>query len=325
MSGLNTKKIIATGKKTIEAEAKAVQNLVNYIDGDFAKVIEKIINSKGRLIVTGIGKSANIAMKIVASLNSTGTPSIFMHAADAIHGDLGIVQSDDIVMCLSKSGNTPEIKVLIPLIKGNGNIVIALVSDIDSFLAKSADYVLRATVNEEACPYNLAPTSSTTAQLVIGDALTVALLEERGFTSDDFAKFHPGGSLGKRLYLKVDDIIKLNETPKVQESDNLTSIITEITSKRLGATAVVDKNNSVIGIITDGDLRRMLVKFGNEITNLDAGKIMSKNPKTIESGELAVNALRIIRQNNITQVIVINNNEYAGIVHLHDLMREGIV
>lgn len=325
MSGLNTKKIIATGKKTIEAEAKAVQNLVNYIDDDFAKVIEEIINSKGRLIVTGIGKSANIAMKIVASLNSTGTPSIFMHAADAIHGDLGIVQSDDIVMCLSKSGNTPEIKVLIPLIKGNGNIVIALVSDIDSFLAKSADYVLRATVNEEACPYNLAPTSSTTAQLVIGDALTVALLEERGFTSDDFAKFHPGGSLGKRLYLKVDDLIKLNETPKVQQSDNLTTIISEITSKRLGATAVVDKNNSVIGIITDGDLRRMLVKFGNDITNLDAGKIMSKSPKTIESGELAVNALRIIRQNNITQVIVINNNEYAGIVHLHDLMREGIV
>lgn len=325
MSGLNTKKIIATGKKTIEAEAKAVKNLINYIDDDFAKVIDKIINSKGRLIVTGIGKSANIAMKIVASLNSTGTPSIFMHAADAIHGDLGIVQSDDIVMCLSKSGNTPEIKVLIPLIKSNGNIVIALVSDIDSFLAKSADYVLRATVNEEACPYNLAPTSSTTAQLVIGDALTVALLEERGFTSDDFAKFHPGGSLGKRLYLKVDDLIKLNETPKVQENDNLTTIISEITSKRLGATAVVDNNNSVIGIITDGDLRRMLVKFGNDITNLDAGKIMSKSPKTIESGELAVNALRIIRQNNITQVIVINNNEYAGIVHLHDLMREGIV
>ncbi|MBN2777988.1 MAG: KpsF/GutQ family sugar-phosphate isomerase [Bacteroidales bacterium] len=325
MSGLNTKKIIETGKKTIEAEAKAVHNLINYIDDDFAKVIEKVINSKGRLIVTGIGKSANIAMKIVASLNSTGTPSIFMHAADAIHGDLGIVQSDDIVMCLSKSGNTPEIKVLIPLIKSNGNIVIALVSDIDSFLAKSADYVLRATVNEEACPYNLAPTSSTTAQLVIGDALTVALLEERGFTSDDFAKFHPGGSLGKRLYLKVDDLIKLNETPKVQENDNLTTIISEITSKRLGATAVVDNNNSVIGIITDGDLRRMLVKFGNDITNLDAGKIMSKNPKTIETGELAVNALRIIRQNNITQVIVINNNEYAGIVHLHDLMREGIV
>lgn len=325
MSKLNTRKIIETGIKTIKSEANAVLNLTNYIDDDFAKIVRTISISKGRLIVTGIGKSANIAMKIVASLNSTGTPSIFMHAADAIHGDLGIVQSDDIVMCLSKSGNTPEIKVLIPLIKNNGNTVIALVSDCDSFLAKSADYILRATVSEEACPNNLAPTSSTTAQLVMGDALTIALLEERGFTSDDFARFHPGGSLGKKLYLKVDDIIRLNETPKVNENADITTIITEITGKRLGATAVVDQNNFVVGIITDGDLRRMLVKFGNEITNLNAKKIMSKNPKTIETGELAVNALRIIRQNNITQVIVTNNKKYVGIVHLHDLMREGIV
>ncbi len=325
MLDLKTQKIIETGKKTISAEAKAVSKLVDYIDESFANIVKVISNSKGRLIVTGIGKSANIAMKIVASLNSTGTPSIFMHAADAIHGDLGIVQTDDIVMCISKSGSTPEIKVLIPLIKHNGNIVIALVSDINSFLAKSADYILRASVDAEACPNNLAPTSSTTAQLVIGDALTIALLENRGFTSNDFAKFHPGGSLGKKLYLKVDDIIKLNETPKVYENDDLTNIITEITSKRLGATAVVNNNDEVIGIITDGDLRRMLAKFGNDITNLTACKIMSVNPKTIQTGELAVNALRIIRQNNITQVIVTKKNKYAGIVHLHDLMREGIV
>ncbi|MDD2385456.1 MAG: KpsF/GutQ family sugar-phosphate isomerase [Bacteroidales bacterium] len=325
MLDLTTQKIIETGKRTIAAEAKAVSKLVDYIDESFANIVHAISESKGRLIVTGIGKSANIAMKIVASLNSTGTPSIFMHAADAIHGDLGIVQTDDIVMCISKSGNTPEIKVLIPLIKNNGNIIIALVSDINSFLAKSADYILRASVDAEACPNNLAPTSSTTAQLVIGDALTIALLENRGFTSTDFAKFHPGGSLGKKLYLKVDDIIKLNETPKVYENDGLTNIITEITSKRLGATAVVNNNNEVIGIITDGDLRRMLAKFGNDITNLTACKIMSANPKTIQTGELAVNALRIIRQNNITQVIVTEKNIYVGMVHLHDLMREGIV
>ncbi|MDD2634221.1 MAG: KpsF/GutQ family sugar-phosphate isomerase [Bacteroidales bacterium] len=325
MLNTNTQKIIDIGKKTIAAEAKAVSKLVDYIDESFVNIVKAISKSKGRLIVTGIGKSANIAIKIVASLNSTGTPSVFMHAADAIHGDLGIIQTDDIVMCISKSGNTPEIKVLIPLIKNNGNIVIALVSEIDSFLAKSADYILRASVDAEACPNNLAPTSSTTAQLVIGDALTIALLENRGFTSSDFARFHPGGSLGKKLYLKVDDIIKLNETPKVYENDNLTNIITEITSKRLGATAVVNSYDQVIGIITDGDLRRMLVKFGNDITNLTASKIMSANPKTIPTGELAVNALRIIRQNNITQVIVTKNNKYLGMVHLHDLMREGIV
>ncbi len=325
MSKLNTENIIETGKKTIEAEAKAVLNLINFIDEDFANVVKEVSDSKGRLIVTGIGKSANIAMKIVASLNSTGTPAIFMHAADAIHGDLGIIQSDDIVMCLSKSGNTPEIKVLIPLIRNNGNTVIAMVSDTNSFLAKSADYVLRASVDSEACPNNLAPTSSTTAQLVLGDALTISLLEYRGFTSDDFAKFHPGGSLGKKLYLKVDDIIKLNEIPQVKLNDDLTTVITEITGKRLGATAVVDDENNVIGIITDGDLRRMLVKFGNDISSLNAGKIMSPNPKTIQTGELAVNALRLIRQNNITQVIITKKMKYAGIVHLHDLMREGIV
>jgi len=325
MSDLKEQKIIEAGKKTILAEADAVKKLVNFINYDFAKIVEIIAKSKGRVILTGIGKSANIAMKIVASLNSTGTPAIFMHAADAIHGDLGIVQNDDIVICLSKSGNTPEIKVLIPLIKNNGNTLIALVSDTDSFLAKSADFILSASVDSEACPNNLAPTSSTTAQLAMGDALTVALLEHRGFTSNDFAKFHPGGSLGKKLYLKVDDIILLNETPQVNKEADITQIITEITSKRLGATAVLDENKHVLGIITDGDLRRMLIKYGNNLADLNAEKIMTKDPKTVDYGELAVNALRIIRQNNITQVIITKDEEYIGMVHLHDLMREGIV
>ncbi len=325
MTDLKTQKIIEAGKKTILAEAKAVNKLVDYIDSDFAKIVKLISESKGRVILTGIGKSANIAMKIVASLNSTGTPSIFMHAADAIHGDLGIVQSDDVVICISKSGNTPEIKVLIPLIKNRGNKLIALVSDTNSILAKSANFVLRASVTAEACPNNLAPTSSTTAQLAMGDALMVALLENRGFTSDDFARYHPGGALGKKLYLKVEDIVCQNETPMVKIDDDITNIITEITSKRLGATAVIDKNDNVVGVITDGDLRRMLVKFGNDISNLNAEKIMSKTPKTIESSELAVNALRLIRENNITQVIVTQNEKYKGIIHLHDLMREGIV
>ncbi|PLX08774.1 MAG: D-arabinose 5-phosphate isomerase [Marinilabiliales bacterium] len=325
MSDLKEQKIIEAGKKTILAEADAVKKLVNFINYDFAKIVEIIAKSKVRVILTGIGKSANIAMKIVASLNSTGTPAIFMHAADAIHGDLGIVQNDDIVICLSKSGNTPEIKVLIPLIKNNGNTLIALVSDTDSFLAKSADFILSASVDSEACPNNLAPTSSTTAQLAMGDALTVALLEHRGFTSNDFAKFHPGGSLGKKLYLKVDDIILLNETPQVNKEADITQIITEITSKRLGATAVLDENKHVLGIITDGDLRRMLIKYGNNLADLNAEKIMTKDPKTVDYGELAVNALRIIRQNNITQVIITKDEEYIGMVHLHDLMREGIV
>ena len=325
MAESKTQKIIEAGKKTILAEAKAVGELINNINSDFVSIVELISESNGRVIITGIGKSANIAMKIVASLNSTGTPAIFMHAADAIHGDLGIIQSDDIVICISKSGSTPEIKVLIPLIKNRGNKLIALVSDVNSYLAKSADFILKASVEAEACPNNLAPTSSTTAQLAMGDALMVALLENRGFTSDDFAKFHPGGALGKKLYLRVEDIVNQNEIPKVKSDADISTIITEITSKRLGATAVINEKNSVIGIITDGDLRRMLVKFGNDISNLNAEKIMSKTPKTIESSELAVNALRLIRENNITQVIVTQNKKYKGIIHLHDLMREGIV
>ncbi|MDR2010976.1 MAG: KpsF/GutQ family sugar-phosphate isomerase [Bacteroidales bacterium] len=327
MQNINSKKILEVAKNTIKSEAEAIIKLVDYIDDDFITVVDKIKNSKGRVVITGIGKSAIIGNKIVASLNSTGTPAIFMHAADAIHGDLGIVQPDDIVICLSKSGNTPEIKILIPLIKRTNNILVAIVSDTESFLAKSADYVLKATVTSEACPNNLAPTSSTTAQLVMGDALTIALIESKGFTSSDFAKFHPGGSLGKKLYLKVNDIYKLNESPKVLADDNVYKIIQEITGKRLGATAVVDNQDNLIGIITDGDLRRMLESFGKNFNgDIKAAEIMSKNPKVIYSGELAINALQIITKNNITQIAVTDeNNKYLGIVHLHDLMREGIV
>ena len=326
MQNYSSENILKSGKNTIIAEAKAISELINYLDDNFVKVVEKIYDSKGRVIITGIGKSAIIGTKIVASLNSTGTPAIFMHAADAIHGDLGIVQPDDIVICISKSGNTPEIKVLIPLIKRNKNILVAIVSDIESFLAKSADYVLRATVSTEACPNNLAPTSSTTAQLVIGDALTTALIEKRGFTAADFAKFHPGGSLGKKLYLTVDDVYKLNESPKVLENDNIYKVISVITASRLGATVVVNQKDEILGIITDGDIRRMLENFGNNFNgNIIAKDIMSVNPKTIGKSELAINALKIITQNNITQIIVVDNKKYLGIVHLHDLMREGIV
>lgn len=324
---MDKNEIINIAKKTIKKEADSLMKIIDFIDDDFASIVEKIQKSTGRIIITGIGKSAIIGQKIVASLNSTGTPAIFMHAADAIHGDLGIIQSDDIVICISKSGNTPEIKVLIPLIKHRKNTLIAIVSDQNSFLAKSADYILKATVDSEACPYNLAPTASTTAQLAIGDALTIALLEANGFTSEDFAKYHPGGSLGKRLYLSVDDIYVQNETPRVSPKDTIITIIQEISSKRLGTTAVTDSDNNLLGIITDGDIRRMLQKFENNFhNNITANDIMSKNPKSILKGELAVNALKIITTNNITQVVVVDkNNKYLGFVHLHDLMREGIV
>jgi arabinose-5-phosphate isomerase len=325
MQSFYKENIIESGKKTVKAEADAVLGLLDCIDESFANVVQCIAQSKGRVIVTGIGKSANIGMKIVASFNSTGTPAVFMHAADAIHGDLGIVQHDDIVICISKSGNTPEIKVLIPLIKNYGNLIVAIVSETDSFLAKSADFVLHAKVPNEACPNNLAPTSSTTAQLVIGDAIMVALLESKGFTPEDFARFHPGGSLGKKLYLRVDDIYKLNESPKVNADDDIRKVISEITSKRLGATAVVDSSGNLMGVITDGDLRRMLEKFPDKLTEIKAQDIMCLNPKTIEKDELAVNALNLIRSNNITQLIVASKGKYLGIIHLHDLMREGIV
>ncbi len=317
--------IIKSGKEVIRHEASTISNLVKSIDHNFADVVELIAGSTGRVIITGIGKSANIAQKIVATLNSTGTPAIFMHAADAIHGDLGIVQPEDIVICISKSGNTPEIKVLIPLIKSLKNKLVAIVANENSVLAKSADYTLRIYLENEACPDNLVPTSSTTAQLVMGDAIAIALLKVKGFTTQDFARFHPGGSIGKKLYLRVEDVYMLNEAPSVNPEDDIFKIIQEITGKRLGATAVVDDKGNLNGIITDGDLRRMIEKHKGSFENLTAEKIMSPNPRTVQEGEMAVNALSIIQNNNISQVIVCNKNKYLGMIHFHDLMREGIV
>ncbi len=316
-------KLIELAKTTINIEADSVRNLQNYINNDFIACVKLIYGSKGRVVITGIGKSAIIAQKIVATLNSTGTPSIFMHAADAIHGDLGTIQQDDVVICISKSGNTPEIKVLVPLLKNAGNKLIALVGNVDSYLAKEADHILNSTVEKEACPNNLAPTSSTTAQLAMGDALAVCLLDCRDFSSKDFAKYHPGGALGKRLYLKVGDIASQNQKPLVKPGDTIKSVILEISSKRLGATAVVD-NGDLVGVITDGDLRRMLEK-SDSIANLKASDIMNKTPKKIEAGELAVNAMQLLEQYNITQLIVTDKDKYHGFVHLHDLLKEGII
>lgn len=315
--------IIKIGKKTVEEEHKAIKKLVDYIDINFAKVVESIYQSSGRVILTGIGKSANIAQKIVATLNSTGTSATFMHAADAIHGDLGIIEQEDIVICISKSGNTPEIKVLVPFIKNFGNKLFAIVSNANSFLAKNADLTIKATVEKEACPNNLAPTSSTTAQLVMGDALAVCLLEYRNFGNDDFAKFHPGGALGKRLYLRVNDLYKLNSKPKVSPKDSINKVIIEISKNRLGAAVVVD-NEKIIGVITDGDLRRMLEKE-LPINGLFAKDIMGKTPKTVSPDTLAIKAFEIMKVNNITQLIVSEKNIYLGIVHLHDILKEGVV
>ncbi len=310
--------------QTIRTEAAAIEKLASFIDDDFEKCVSMIYNAKGRVIITGIGKSAIIASKIVATLNSTGTPAIFMHAADAIHGDLGIIQPDDVLICLSKSGSTPEIKVLIPLIKNLGNKIVAIVSSTNSYLAENADFVIKATVEKEACPNNLAPTSSTTAQLVIGDALAVCLLNLRGFTPDDFARFHPGGSLGKKLYMRVSDIFSHTNVPAVDEEAKIPAVILEMTSKRLGATAVLDGNGNLLGIITDGDLRRMLQK-NTPIENLCAKDIMTKNPKSINKDELAINAFNIMENHKITQLVVTDNDKYLGLIHLHDILKEGIV
>ena len=310
-------------KKVISEESIAINKLQDFINDDFSDAVELIHNCKGRLIITGIGKSAIIATKIVATLNSTGTPSIFMHAADAIHGDLGNVQDNDVVMCISKSGNTPEIKVLIPLVKSLGNKLIANVGNIDSFLAQNSDLVLNSSVEKEACPNNLAPTSSTTAQLVMGDALAVALLQYRGFTDRDFAKYHPGGALGKQLYLRVADLSENNEKPQVDINADIRSIIIEISSKRLGTTAVLD-NGELKGIITDGDIRRMMQKHDN-LDGLLAKDIMSANPSNIESSELAAKALKIMKEKNITQLLVVNKSKYEGVIHLHDILKEGIL
>lgn len=321
---MNTKKsILNIARTTINMESEAIANLANLLDDDFADAVQLILNSKGRVIITGIGKSAIIANKIVATLNSTGTPAIFMHAADAIHGDLGLILKDDVVVCISKSGNTPEIKVLVQLINNGPNKMIAITGNKDSFLAQRADYILNAYVEKEACPNNLAPTTSTTAQLVIGDALAVCLLELRGFSSKDFAKYHPGGALGKKLYLRVSDISSVNEKPKVNKSTSVKDIIIEISEKMLGVTAVVE-NNKVVGIITDGDLRRMLSKTDN-FSTYTAADIMSANPKCIDVDAMAVDAMELMETNGISQLLVEKNGKYAGVVHLHDLIKEGII
>lgn len=310
--------------RAVTQESTAIANLTHFIDNEFAMCVEKIFSSQGRVVITGIGKSANIALKIVSTLNSTGTPAIFMHAADAIHGDLGIIQKEDVIICISKSGDTPEIKVLVPLLKAMGSTLIAMVGNMNSFLAGQADLRINCTVESEACPNNLAPTSSTTAQLVMGDALAVALLECREFTAQDFARYHPGGALGKKLYLKVGDLSASNELPKVKPTDTLRDAILEISSKRLGVAAVVE-NETLLGIITDGDLRRLLMRTEN-IENLLAKDAMSANPKTIQKDELAVNALNLMRQNKITQLLVVDKkNRYTGVIHMHDILREGII
>lgn len=310
--------------RTIALEAEAIQQLAFLLTDDFTKVVNVVLAAKGRFIVSGIGKSAVIAQKIVATLNSTGTPSVFLHAADAIHGDLGMILNYDVVMIISKSGESPEIKVLVQLIKNFGNPVVGMVGNMDSYLAKQSDYLLNTTVSQEACPNNLAPTSSTTAQMVMGDALAVALMEQRGFGTSDFAKFHPGGALGKRLYLKVSDLFTNNEQPKVFSSSSLKDVIVEISKKRLGATAVVTETNELLGIITDGDLRRMLEK-SIAIDTVTAGEIMSANPKTIEGDSLAIDAMELMRTNNISQLIVTNEKQYLGVIHLHDLIKEGLI
>jgi len=304
-------------------EGQAILNLSSLITDDFADATQLIYNSKGRVIITGIGKSAIIANKIVATLNSTGTPAIFMHAADAIHGDLGLILEDDVVICISKSGNTPEIKVLVPLIKSAKNKMIAITGNKESFLGLHADFVLNAYVEKEACPNNLAPTTSTTAQLVIGDALAVCLLELRGFSSNDFAKYHPGGALGKKLYLRVLDISSVNEKPKVLANTSIKDVIIEITEKMLGVTAVIEQDK-IIGIITDGDLRRMLSQV-DDFSGLTAKDIMSANPKRIETEAMAIDALEVMETNEISQLLVEENGTYAGVVHLHDLIKEGII
>ena len=318
------KTILATAKQTIITESNAIANLVNLIDDNFENAVKYILNAEGRVIVTGIGKSANIATKIVATFNSTGTPAIFMHAADAIHGDLGTIQNNDVVICISKSGNTPEIKVLVPLIQNYGNKIIAITGNIDSFLGTNADFTLNTFVEKEACPNNLAPTTSTTAQLVMGDALAVCLLKLKGFSSHDFAKYHPGGALGKRLYLRVSDLIKNNQIPAVSENSSITDVIVEITEKRLGVTAVIT-NNKIAGIITDGDIRRMLSK-SSKIQDLSAKDIMSTNPQTISVDAMAIDALEALESNEITQILVTDTEQknYLGVVHLHDLIKEGI-
>ena len=321
---MNNETIIPVALRTIELEAQSVSGLKAFIDEGFIQAVKQVAATRGRLIVSGIGKSAIIAQKIVATLNSTGTPSIFMHAADAIHGDLGMIQPDDIVLVISKSGDSPEIKVLAPLVKNFGNTLIGMVGNTQSFLAQHSDIVLNTTVEQEACPNNLAPTTSTTVQMVMGDALAVCLMELKGFNTNDFAKFHPGGTLGKKLYLRVEEMSAQNAKPKVLPAAGIKEVIVEMTRKRLGAAVVVDEKENVLGIITDGDLRRMLERT-DTFEKLQAKDIMSSNPKTIEADVLAVNALEEMKRHNISQLVVQEKGKYAGIIHLHDLIKEGII
>lgn len=315
--------ILATAKKTILSESESIANLINLIDDDFAKSVELIYNCKGRLIVTGIGKSAIIATKMVATFNSTGTPSMFLHAAEAIHGDLGMVQPGDVIICISKSGNSPEIKVLVPLLKRFGNMLIGMTANPSSFLGKESDFVLNAHVDMEACPNNLAPTNSTTAQLVLGDALAVCLMEMRNFKSEDFAKYHPGGALGKKLLLRVVDMLDQTHRPQVNPDASIKNVIMEISEKRLGVTAVIE-NNNLVGIITDGDIRRMLEKR-DSFSDLTAKDIMTKNPKTVQLSDMVVDAFNTMENHSITQMVVVDNNQYKGVLHIHDILKEGIV
>ena len=311
-------------KNVLQQEADAIVGIINLIDKSFENCVHHILGLQGRLVITGIGKSAIIAQKLVATLNSTGTPAIFMHAADAIHGDLGIIQPNDSVLVISKSGDTPELKVLVPLIKRAGQKLIAMVSNTQSFLAKQADFILPATINKEACPLNLAPTTSTTVALALGDALAVCLLELREFTSTDFGKYHPGGALGKKLYLKVNDIFPNNSFPVVQKNSSIKDVIVEISAKRLGITVVMNEKDVMLGVITDGDIRRMLDKY-DDLKGLVAENIMNTSPKTIEYDEYAINALNYIQQQNITQLVAVKKGKPVGIIHLHDLLKEGLV
>lgn len=319
----NTETILTLAKKTILSESESIAKLADYIDTVFAQTVEMVYNTKGRLIVAGIGKSAIIAQKMVATFNSTGTPSLFLHASEAIHGDLGMLQENDITICISKSGNSPEIKILVPLLKRFGNKLIAITGNMTSFLAKESHFVLNTTVDAESCPNNLAPTNSTTAQLVMGDALAVCLMNLRGFSSDDFAKYHPGGALGKKLLLRVNDMLENSLKPMVSPDSSIKKVIFEISEKRLGVTAVVE-NNTVIGIITDGDIRRMLTDR-DTFSDLTAKDIMSKNPKTVHASTRVKDALNILEDFAITQLIVLDNGEYKGVLHLHDILKEGIV
>jgi arabinose-5-phosphate isomerase len=322
---MNTEQILAVGRRTVELETRSVEGLQAYLNEDFAQAVQAIFHCKGRLVVSGIGKSAIVAQKIVATLNSTGTPALFLHAADAIHGDLGMVQEDDIVLIISKSGESPEIKVLVPLIKNFGNQLIGMVGQTQSFLAHQSDFVLNTTVSKEACPNNLAPTSSTTAQMVMGDALAVCLMEMKGFNGQDFAKFHPGGNLGKRLYLRVKDLYVQNQRPAIAPDAVLKEIIISISGSRLGVTVVTDSTQKVLGVITDGDLRRMLERE-SELTSVRAEKIMTRNPKQIGPDAMAIEALDLLRKHDITQLVVVDTNqEYLGVLHLHDLIKEGLL